>query len=263
MSIAKSALVPSLTVLSLSIVAVGFVTRSTEAQSGTRPPQAKKPAGFALVELFTSEGCSSCPPADRLLASIDKWGEENNQRVLALSFHVDYWNQLGWEDPYSSSAHTQRQRAYASARGERSVYTPQMIVNGGEGFVGSDSKRATQALSEALTSTPTAELEIASARREGDRIHVHYTVRGTAAGAVLNLALIDKQGSQSVPRGENAGRTLRHVNIVRAFHSTPIAGEGAGNASFALPAQAPAGRLIAYVQQPTTLSVVAAAEAEL
>ena len=93
---------------------------------------------FAVVELFTSEGCSSCPPADNLLGEIVKDAQKGQQRVYCLSFHVDYWNSLGWRDPYSDPAFSRRQREYARAFESVQVYTPQMVVNGSTGFVGSD-----------------------------------------------------------------------------------------------------------------------------
>jgi hypothetical protein len=101
--------------------------------------------GFAVVELFTSEGCSSCPPADQVLADVS-----HGAGVYALEYHVDYWNSLGCRDPYSAAAYSDRQRAYADALGEDQVYTPQMIVNGTNAFVGSNRQRAEAAIAAGL-----------------------------------------------------------------------------------------------------------------
>ena len=97
---------------------------------------------FAVVELFTSEGCSSCPPAEALLNQIHPRAAKSGQRIYTLAFHVDYWDRLGWKDPFSEAAYSQRQNSYANGFGEDRIYTPQMIVNGRGGFVGSDAGEA-------------------------------------------------------------------------------------------------------------------------
>lgn len=105
---------------------------------------------FAVVELFTSEGCSSCPPADRLLGDFVDDARNNDKRIFALAFHVDYWNYLGWEDIYASSEFSDRQRTYAEALKTNRIYTPQMIVNGNDEFVGSNRNRAKKSIRSAL-----------------------------------------------------------------------------------------------------------------
>ncbi|MEO0529918.1 MAG: DUF1223 domain-containing protein [Planctomycetota bacterium] len=215
--------------------------------------------GFAVVELFTSEGCSSCPPADRLLAQIDDFAQASDLPVYALSFHVDYWNQLGWADPYSSAQHTARQRTYAAAAGERSVYTPQLIVNGEERFVGSDAKRAQSALNAALTKPTDAVLRVEATEDAGTLV-VRYETATAPEDAVVNVALVQADGSQSVSRGENTGRTLRHVNIVRAFRSASIDPSGAGTVRLEDgPELEGPTRVIVYLQDPRTKRIVSAA----
>ncbi|MEL7087271.1 MAG: DUF1223 domain-containing protein, partial [Planctomycetota bacterium] len=105
---------------------------------------------FAVVELFTSEGCSSCPPAEAVLNRLDRDARQGHQRIFTLAFHVDYWNRLGWTDPFSDRAYSDRQRDYAVTLRERSIYTPQMVVNGTTGFVGSHARRAGQEIGRAL-----------------------------------------------------------------------------------------------------------------
>lgn len=225
-----------------------------------QPVEAEEPArGFAVIELFTSEGCSSCPPADRLLERLDAWAAQNDQPVFALSFHVDYWNRLGWTDPYSSPDFTQRQRIYAAAAGARSVYTPQMIVNGSDGFVGSDAKLATQAVADALAVPQQADLEIARLPGGPETVQFEYRSRGLA-DATLSIALVQAAGTQDVPRGENTGRRLRHINIVRSFRTAEPAASGAGRASIDRPAglNGPT-RLLVYAQERRTKRVLAAA----
>lgn len=245
------------TILVTGITLTGMAL--TAAQGGAAEPS----TGFAVVELFTSEGCSSCPPADELLQRIDAWGEQNGQPVYALSFHVDYWNRLGWEDPYSTAGFTDRQRSYAAMAGERSVYTPQMIVNGRKGFVGSDAKLATAAVSSALGEPPPGKL-VANVLPGGAGT-VRFGYRSSGLGdAKLSLALVQTEGKQAVTRGENAGRTLRHVNVVRAFRSIDLDTSGAGEASIDRPAdQTGPTRLVIYAQDRRTRRVLAAASAHV
>ena len=160
-----------------------------------------------VVELFTSEGCSSCPPADAFLAEL-----ANRPDVLALSFHVDYWDRLGWKDPFSSAAATRRQQDYAALLGVGSVYTPQIVVDGHWQAVGSDRRevdRALAAASHPAMAVP-VELKLASGRA---RVELGA---GNAAGRVL-LVGFDRRHSDRVRGGENDGRTLSHVDVVRGF----------------------------------------------
>ena len=197
--------------------------------------------GFAVVELFTSEGCSSCPPADRLLANL-----ATKPGVYALEFHVDYWNSLGWRDPYSAAAYSDRQRAYGD-----DIYTPQMVVNGSNLFVGSNAQRAQEAIAAALATAPRVTL---TARLVGNRLS--YRESGAPEGARLCVAVVDAHRSTRVLRGENAGRTLEHARVVRGFASQPIIKEG----SMTLPAAIHGGSVVAYVQDEKTRAILGATE---
>jgi hypothetical protein len=157
-----------------------------------------------LVELFTSEGCSSCPPADRLLQTLD--GD-----AIVLGEHVDYWDRLGWRDPFSSAAFTARQELY-SRRLRAEVYTPQMVIDGAEQVLGNDPRAAKDAIARAAK-RPKPELHI-QATREGAVAVV--TVAGAGRGD-LWVATADESGRSSVARGVNAGRTLTHVAVARAI----------------------------------------------
>ena len=212
----------------------------------------------AVVELFTSEGCSSCPSADRLLVDL---AERDNPRVLPLAFHVDYWNRLGWADPFSDAAFSQRQRAYARAFQSGRVYTPQMIVNGQREFVGSRRHEAQAAIKEALAQEATASVSLL-AQTDGPVLSVAYAVEGAPEGAVLHLALVQRHAEQAVPRGENRGKTLRHANVVRAFETVA---PGTGTRRFTPPAGLRFDEVgvVAYVQDPATMQVFGAAEAGL
>lgn len=179
------------------------------------PSASADEGGFAVLELFTSQGCSSCPPADRILEELAARGDREQQEIFALSFHVDYWNQLGWKDPFSAAAYTQRQRLYAGVLGDNRIYTPQLIVNGRTGFVGSHRRKADAAVEAALSGSPPRSLKL-QVSIEDDSVTATTELQ-PEDGLLLNVALVQKSGTVKVPRGENANRTLTHRNIVRSF----------------------------------------------
>lgn len=160
-----------------------------------------------VVELFTSQGCSSCPPADALLATL-----ADRPEVLALAFHVDYWNRLGWADPFSSTWATARQNAYAEQMGSSQVYTPQAVVDGGRDVVGSDHAALDSAIA-AARRDPSVPLTLTAA----DAALQVAVDPAAPADAVLWLVGFDDRHETPVRRGENAGRTLVDRNVVRSL----------------------------------------------
>ena len=136
--------------LSGAMFARHFAPSSHEEESKTAKVDTESATGFAVVELFTSEGCSSCPPADAVLAELIKDAKDNNRRVFCIAFPVDYWNKLGWTEPHGDPNHTKRQQEYSTAFRTDQIYTPQMIVNGTEEFVGSDKAKAQKSIAAAL-----------------------------------------------------------------------------------------------------------------
>lgn len=162
--------------------------------------------GIAVVELFTSEGCSSCPPADRLLSKI----AAENKNVFVLSYHVDYWDYLGWKDQFSQSIFTDRQRQYAQHFKLKSIYTPQVVINGEQEFVGSDEQRLKSSLSRY---TVLASVDVNVVRKNAISIDVMYKLNITEP-LQLHVALIQPNAVTEIKRGENSGRTLHHANIV-------------------------------------------------
>lgn len=222
------------------------------------------PAPFAVLELFTSEGCSSCPPADKLLSDLASEAEAAGKPVYALSFHVDYWNYLGWADPFSRAEFTGRQQRYAQIQGGR-VYTPQLIVNGGEAFVGSQGATARRSIEAALEQSAGAAIALRPVRNGDGGITVEYAVTGQLDGDLLNLALAEKGVSVRVKRGENGGRILKHENVVRAFRTVRLDAAGKGSVELKAPSSVPAGRglIIAYAQRSGTLRTLGAARAGL
>ncbi|HEY7545979.1 MAG TPA: DUF1223 domain-containing protein [Blastocatellia bacterium] len=176
-----------------------------------------------LVELFTSEGCSSCPPADRLLSELVQSQMVAGAEVIALSEHVDYWNRLGWADPFSSSAFSERQRIYSQVFENDSVYTPQMIVDGREEFVGSNAARARNAIAQAArTAKATVTLSAlpSEANRAAIKIHIENLPAATEGDKVeVILAITESELQSNVTRGENTGRKLAHTAVTRKMES--------------------------------------------
>jgi hypothetical protein len=172
-----------------------------------------------LVELFTSEGCSSCPPADALLERLDRSQPTGGADLIVLSEHVDYWNDIGWRDPYSSHEYSERQSAYAAQFGLRSIYTPQMVVDGQFEFVGSDERRAKEAIADATKAMKTP-VSLSSSLSDEKAVSLHIETgplpsSSTAESAGIFLAVADDSDQSHVSGGENAGRTLKHVAVLR------------------------------------------------
>ena len=223
--------------------------------------------GFAVVEMFTSQGCNSCPPAEELLSEIDRDARERGQPVYALGFHVDYWDHLGWTDPYGSAAYTRRQEAYARAFGSGGLYTPQMIVNGTVEFVGSDRRQASSAIGSRPVgggrdpARPVGRGRRWAARR---RVVVDYEVERPPERAVLNVAVVERGLENDVPRGENAGRRLRQDAVVRAFTARPVNVER-GRVELDVPPAFDPNRasVVGYVQNGADQAVVGATAVDL
>lgn len=165
-------------------------------------------ASPVVVELFTSQGCSSCPPADALLGELAQRDD-----LIALAFHVDYWDYIGWKDPFASPDFTRRQRDYAAALGSRTIYTPQMVIDGSDDAVGSDRGRVGELIRRAAA-RPRLELALDSS---GGKHVLILPQAQLERPATVWLAVYDREERTSVRRGENAGRDLSDYNIVRHF----------------------------------------------
>ena len=174
--------------------------------------------GFAVLELFTSEGCSSCPAAEDLLAHVQE--EAADKPVYVLAYHVDYWNRLGWKDKFSSSAFSKRQYEYHDWLSSQ-VYTPQLVVNGRSDVVGSDVPAVRRAVEKSMGDGATATLELRS-QEESGMINLEYEVAshdpGQRSANQLVIAVVQKHSVSKVDRGENAGLTLAHAQIVRKLY---------------------------------------------
>lgn len=168
--------------------------------------------GSVVVELYTSQGCSSCPPADEILAGLADRGD-----VIALALHVDYWDYIGWKDVFGSPQFTERQRAYARAAGARTIYTPQMIVDGMEHLVGARPAELTALIKRYEAMPEQAVLDVA--RKGGTLAISARTIGRLPRGAVVQLVRYKPEETVEIRSGENAGREISYRNIVTEWHS--------------------------------------------
>ena len=219
--------------------------------------------GIAVIELFTSQGCSSCPSADKLLSEIIDNSSKNDLPVFGLSFHVDYWNRLGWKDPYSSKAFTDRQYAYARKLNSRSVYTPQMIVNGNNEFVGSNKRTASSAIRTGLANTDRDIISSGQVLKSKNRLGISFEIDGEVENKWLNIALVQRDISTKVPRGENRGRTLHHDNVVRAFQQVQADAKGMVYIQIPEGIDLEKSQVILYTQNQNTFEVEGATKLKL
>jgi hypothetical protein len=185
---------------------------------------AARPTGPVLVELFTSQGCSSCPPADRLLGQLPS--AVDGVEVLPLAFHVDYWDDLGWRDPFSSAEWTARQRRYSGEVAGGRVYTPQLVVQGAADVLGSDRDDAVEAIRAAARSARGGRIEARASGSDRLTVAVEAQLDGAARADAL-VALVENGLSTKVARGENSGRALANQFVVRRLVKA-FALEGAG-----------------------------------
>jgi hypothetical protein len=225
------------------------------------PPQPVA-QGNAVVELFTSQGCSSCPPADKLLAELAE-----RPGVVALSYAVDYWNYLGWHDTLSSAANSDRQREYAQARGDGRVYTPQVVVDGIIHVNGSDEKAIGQAIEDASSRLANVKVPV-SMRADGSTLVIDVAAapeQSSARTATIWLAIAKEQQTVSITRGENRGQNLSYHHPVREL--SPV-GMWKGEAmTFRLPLKdlktMGGDCLVALVQVENSGPILGAAEYEI
>lgn len=206
-------------------------------------------SGPVVVELYTSQGCSSCPPADQMLG--DLAGRDD---VIALALHVDYWDYIGWKDIFADPQYTKRQRSYAQAAGHRSVYTPQFIVQGQDHVIGAKSMKLSDAIQTHKAQTGSVEVELS---RAGGKLRVSATSdRRFSAPLVVQLVTYKSKEAVSVKRGENAGRTLNYHNIVTSWQQVDKwNGAKPLSASYSVDAGAP---VVVIVQEPGFGQILAA-----
>ncbi|MBO3270651.1 DUF1223 domain-containing protein [Hymenobacter defluvii] len=243
----------------LASVALPYASKlAPKTSAPTLPAAARVPV---VVELFTSEGCSSCPAADATLRELAATQPVPGVEIVALGEHVDYWNRLGWKDAYSSAQFTERQRQYAARFGTGS-YTPQAVVNGQTELVGSQRQKLTAAIAQAATA-PRATIRLTRPNPTSIHVQVSSLPTGAKQSQVL-LALTERGLSSQVGRGENAGRLLRHAPVVRALRTVGTV-DGAGSFAATVPLQLAAQwqaaevRAVVLVQETASRRIVGAA----
>ena len=198
--------------LLFSAIAIGLLPYSATGQT----PGHERPGSAVIVELFTSEGCSDCPPADAVLRQIDLKQTRAGQLIVGISEHVTYWNNLGWTDPFSAPEFTE-QDVYASRMSPEGPYTPQMVVNGREQFVGGDIGELQRALGDEAR-RPRVNLSILSTTPSSSGLDVTFSTEGEMSKPLDIVAVLTDDADQSnVLRGENGGRLLQHVSVARSL----------------------------------------------
>ena len=239
-------------------LSVFFILLFSGACYSKKEPELAGNSGFALVELFTSEGCSSCPAAEAALAELS---DAYKQNVYVLEFHVDYWNNLGWKDEFSSSEYTERQQQYATVFHLNSTYTPQAIINGRNELVGSDRGKMHSLINGYLQKEVTNRIGL-DAIAHGEHVTVKYSA-AEVKGQVLNIAIVQKKAETNVRRGENSGKKLVHINIVRALKTVPPKEHGALDIVLPEGLSAKDCIVIAYTQDKESREVTSAAQASI
>lgn len=217
-------------IFALAVLAVAVISICLAMLAKTNKPGVSRKA--VVVELFTSEGCSSCPPADELLAHLRQDLSAKSIQVIPLGFHVDYWNSLGWKDRFSSAEYSQRQEQYTQSLRVDGPYTPEMVVDGAVEFVGNDAGQAQRTIREAASQPEVATVKITSVA--ADQLAVQVKAPSSAKDDQVVLAITEDNLTTQVGSGENGGRTLHHAAVVRELRQMGRLHEGSFEANVAL-----------------------------
>ncbi len=217
-----------------------------------------------VIELFTSQGCSSCPSADKLLSQTIFEAAKQHKKMYALSFHVDYWNRLGWADPFSSKQFSERQANYVNALHINGAYTPQMLVNGVYQCTGSDKG----ALNKYITVTQNTKASIqfktlVATQKENNAIEIKYVLEGDAKACKINVALVSAKETTFIKRGENEGLTLTNENVVRSFTTKNAMAEDVIFIDTKNISAQSKMAVIAYIQEQNNYKIIGAASVSL
>jgi hypothetical protein len=191
----------------------------------------EKNGGFVLMELFTSQGCSSCPAAEELMG---KYIHQNNPKIISLAYHVDYWNRLGWKDSFSDARFSQRQTEYAAKLNVETVYTPQLVINGQKELVGSDKEKLKGFVEDFQNGKASVSIELKDLVQKEGLITASYALEGNFRNKIMHGALVQQEALTPVKSGENKGLNLLEYNVVRDFVSIKIT-KSEGILQFSLP----------------------------
>ncbi|WP_431244443.1 DUF1223 domain-containing protein [Flavobacterium sp. P21] len=218
--------------------------------------------GFAVLELFTSEGCSSCPTADELMGKIQN--EYKDQPVYVLSYHVDYWDDLGWKDIFSNADYTKRQYSYGKWLQKEPIYTPQLIINGKTDYVGSQETAVRSGFTKLLSKPAEANLVISAQRLKNGSL-VSYKASGNSRNTQLVLVLVQKSAKNKVKRGENEGKLLSHYQIVRNLTTRSITADEKGRTNLYFPKNfnTQNAEIVGFIQDTATGNILGATKVNL
>ncbi|MDI1256794.1 MAG: DUF1223 domain-containing protein [Flavobacterium sp.] len=244
------------TLIVIAIVGMGFTLSDNHSDKKTTTAPEN---GFVVLELFTSQGCSSCPAADAVLG---KFISEGGTNIIPLSFHVDYWNYIGWKDPYSKPEYSERQQQYVQ-RLNATAYTPQLMINGKYEMVGSQENPIRKIINSELKINPVAKIDVTSAIAKNGKLIVKYECSGKGSN-IINVALVKKKAITNVGRGENSGRKLTNYNIVTDFITKPL-NDNTGEVSIAFDSNKIPSEysVIVYIQDKAAGSVLAVTKNEI
>ena len=217
--------------------------------------------GFVVMELFTSQGCSSCPPADEILG---KYAMAEDEHIIPIAFHVDYWNRLGWTDSFSNPKFTQRQHEYASKFGLESVYTPQLIINGQKEILGSDQRSITGIVDGFLKEPSATDIKVADKLIHAGQVEISYSLNRISPGCFMNGVLLKNKTFTQIRAGENRGMKQVNYNVVKNFARLPLSGT-VGKISLQLPPAFITGEnsIVLFVQNEVSGKIIGAVKLKL
>jgi hypothetical protein len=244
----------------LGIITSGLTTKTAAKTTNILPSS----NDFTVIELFTSQGCSSCPVADDILR-----GLADRENVMALSFHVTYWNRLGWADPFSKPEFDERQYNYGSHFKLNSVYTPQVVINGEIEMVGSHGDKIEKELKKMRTEKNDIKIDLTTKLIDTTKlfkmVNINYKINKDVKNYLLNIALVERNIETKVTKGENSGRTLKHDNVVRLFKTVKMGENTEGSEKYLMNSwfDTKNGLIIVYLQDEKTLKIVAASKMEI
>lgn len=246
----------TLLLIAAGMIGLGFTASRQTKKNNSPAVTTMKGAesAVAVLELFTSEGCISCPSADRLLPELAKL----DSNIITLSFHVDYWDRLGWKDPFSSRDYSDRQKEYGKQFKLTSIYTPQLVINGEYELVGNVRSKAELTIKKALGAKSTVNIKIGEVTISEDKIRFKTTAAGEIQGTELQAALVQKNAVMKVDAGENTGATLTHTNIVRSFLKQTTAAENEFQLQLPKSLTAKDWLLVVYARQKSNLKITGA-----
>jgi hypothetical protein len=244
----------------LLILSVSVITLACFGFTKQKEKSPVNPKGFALIELFTSEGCSSCPPGEAVLHHIIQKAKENSQPVYLIEFHVDYWDYLGWKDTFATPGYSKRQQNYGDNLKLNSIYTPQVIVNGKTEMVGSEEDEINKAIISELQVPAMITIDCKAAKASTNTVEISYTILGNISGCELNFAIVESNLTTYVKKGENARKTLTHDNIARVFKTIKTTSLS-GKITLSVPSiNLNNAKLICFVQNIENMNIIGATQ---